>query len=87
MSSIDRIKLDTIRRVIIDLGDPEFWSHDQLDVTINTIDEILEPQESFVFWHRGGSITDDGQNETEWVGISGTRLASGEDHGRLVSKR
>jgi len=61
----DKVKLDTIRQVIVELGDdPEFWTLEDLDAAINVIDDVIDPETPHAapFFHAGGSITDDGLN-------------------------
>jgi hypothetical protein len=62
--SLEQVRLDSIDQIITELGDPEFWSHDAMDTAINGIAEIIDPENphSWVFYHKGGSITDDGMN-------------------------
>jgi len=64
----DKVKVDTIGRVITELGtDSEFWTFEELDLAINIIADIVDPEvpNAAPFYHSGGSITDDGQNEVQ----------------------
>ena len=71
MVSREQQKLNSIDKIISDLAetDPEFWTHEQMDVALNTIAIIVRPDDSTgdgdVFWHPGGPITDDGLNTTD----------------------
>jgi hypothetical protein len=41
----DAEKIEAIREVLSNLGDPEFWSSDQLGAAIDKIDNIIDPEE------------------------------------------
>lgn len=63
-------KVASIDRVLWELAqtDSEFWTLGQLDYTVNVIADIINPDDEGngdVFYHKEGSITDDGQNEVE----------------------
>jgi hypothetical protein len=62
--SRDATKVAGVRQILTELGDPEFWTSEQMDTALNAIDSIIDPERELtgVFYHTGGSITDDGQN-------------------------